>query len=121
MSITLAEAREQLNVTTYDDDLELGLYVDAANAWIATRVPDTSLAPVRLASLFLVDHWWESQRGPVGTPLSDEGPVVLNGRAYAIPNRVLELLGPFLSTTIAVPMGSFPDAVGFPDPVEWPV
>lgn len=120
MTITLDEALEQLNVTSSDDEDEISLYVDAANEWIATRVTDTSPTPIKLAALFLVDHWWESQRGPVGTPLSDDT-VTYNGRGFAIPNRVMELLGPYISGTSGSPVGSFPDAVAYPDPVEWPV
>ena len=119
MSITVTEAEDQLNITDSDSDDELTLYVAAANEWIATRVADTSPTPVKLAALFLVDHWWTSQRGPVGTPISDET-VFVDGRGFAIPNRVLELLGPYI-TARATPTYSFPDAVAFPDPVEWPV
>lgn len=121
MSITLAEAKTQLNidVNAVDDDAELTLYVAAANEWIATRVADTSPSPVKLAALFLVDHWWTSQRGPVGTPISEES-VFVEGRGFAIPNRVLEILGPYI-TARATPSYSFPDAVAYPDPVEWPV
>lgn len=119
MSITLEEAKAQLNVVSDDDDAEITLYVNAANEWIAERVSDTSPTPVKLATLFLVDHWWASQRGPVGTPLDDES-TIINGRAFAIPNRVLELLGPWLFDAIPSANYSFPDAVAFPDPVEWP-
>lgn len=119
MPITLPEAKAQLNVAGDDDDGEIMLYVDAANEWIATRVTDTDPTPVKLAALFLVDHWWTSQRGPIGTPISEET-MFIDGRGFAIPNRVLELLGPYITTT-AAPRFAFPDAVAHPDAVEWPV
>lgn len=121
MAVTLDEALEHLNITNSDDDDEVELYVNAANEWIAERVADTSPTPVKLAALFLIGHWWESQRGPVGTPVDDGSPFTFNGRAYAIPNRVLEILGPYLLDETPSPSYSFPDAVAFPDPVEWPV
>lgn len=117
MAITLPEALKQLNMQEPADTTELELYISAANEWIEERVTDTSPAPVKLATLFLLDHWWETQRGPAATPLDDDfttGP----GVGFAIPNRVLELLDPYLSKS--TPTFSFPDAVAFPDPVEWP-
>lgn len=118
MSITIYEAIDHLNLEDDSEDLdEALLYVNAANEWIATRVTDTSPAPVKLATLFLVGHWWESQRGTASTPLSDET-VFVAGVGYAIPNRVLELIDPYRSRT--APVFSFPDAVAHPDPVEWP-
>lgn len=122
MPITVDEALVHLNIDDIDDAAELSLFVEAANEWIAERVVDTAPTPIlTLASLFLVEHWWESQRGPVGTPVDDGDPLVFNGRSYAIPNRVLEILGPWLLDETAAPEFSFPDAVAFPDPVEWPV
>lgn len=117
--ITLAEALRQLNIDEVPaDTTELDLYVAAANEWVEERVTDTSPAPVKLATLMLLDHLWETQRGPSATPLDvDTG--APTGLGYAVPNRVLELLGPYM-TTAAQPTGSFPDAVAWPDPVEWP-
>lgn len=119
MSITLDEALDVLNIPGSTEDVaEISLYMDAANEWIATRITDTSPNPVKLATLFLLDHLWQSQRGPASTPLSDEM-VTVGSIGYAIPNRVLELIEPY--RTKAAPTYSFPDAVAFPDPVEWPV
>lgn len=124
MTITFDEALSQLNMESPEDPAELELYVDAANEWVATRVSDTSPAPVRLATLMLLDHLWETQRGPASNPVDDElGTPGTFG--FAVPNRVLELLAPYMSSGIgakpAVSTFSFPDAVGHPDPVEWPV
>jgi hypothetical protein len=121
VAVTVGEALRQLNLDDdLDDIVELKLYVDAANEWVAGKVADTSPASVRLATLFLVDHLWGSQRGPVASPTSDDL-VFVNSKAYAIPNRVLELLGPYLlSSTTSAPVGSFPDARSWPDPVEYP-
>ena len=121
MPVTLEDALDHLNITTRYEDGEVSLYVAAANEWIAERVSDTSPTPIKLATLFLIGHWWDSQRGPVGTPIDDGDLVTFNGRAYAIPNRVLEILGPWLLSEHTEPVYSFPDAVAFPDPVEWPV
>lgn len=121
MSVTLQEALDQLNDDQSDNLVEVSLYVDAANEWIEARVSDTSPAPVRLATLFLIEHWWQSQRGPASAPFEDGDPIVFNGRSYAIPNRVLEILGPYLLDDTTTPQFSFPDAVAFPDPAEWPV
>ena len=124
MSITLEEALAQLNIDSPDDETELGLYIDAANEWVAKRVSDTSPAPVRLATLMLLDHLWETQRGPASNPVDEEmGTPATFG--FAVPNRVLELLAPYMSagsgSKPAASTYSFPDAVAFPDPAEWPV
>lgn len=125
MSITIEEALDQLNVTMSSPDVaEITLYMDAANEWVATRVSDTSPAPVKVATLILLDHLWETQRGPSSNPVDDEtGTPYTFG--FAIPNRVLELLAPYMNAgTGAKPASasySFPDAVAYPDPVEWPV
>lgn len=134
MTVSVDEALEQLNTDAGSVDAgELQLYVDAANEWVDGRigqpgwmsVADAAVRPnvVKLATLFLVDHLWESQRGPAASPLSgaeEGGTLVLSG--FAIPNRVRELLQD--NTTARVGSGgpsfSFPDAVGWPDPVEWP-
>lgn len=123
MSITIDQALSQLNMESVDDAPELELYVDAANEWVATRVSDTSPAPVRLATLMLLDHLWETQRGPASNPVDEElGTPSTFG--FAVPNRVLELLAPYMSsgtgTKPAASTFSFPDAVAHPDPVEWP-
>lgn len=121
MTVSLEEALDQLNITDSETDLEeVQLYVDAANEWVATKVTDTTPAPVRLATLFLVDHLWESQRGPAAVPFGEEDLVVAS-RGYAVPNRVRQLLEPYLAATSRnVPTYSFPDAVAWADPVEWP-
>lgn len=125
MSITIEEALDQLNVSMSSPDVaEITLYMDAANEWVATRVSDTSPAPVKVATLILLDHLWETQRGPATSPLSDEM-VTVASAGYAIPNRVLELLAPYMTLGVgsrpAAVSYSFPSAVAFPDPVEWPV
>lgn len=124
MSVTVEEAARQLNfVAVPADPTELTLYVAAANEWIATRVADTSPAPVRLATLMLVDHLWSTQRGPIGvSPLDDElSSPSLAG--FAIPNRVMELIRPFMVAGGGLPpgpVGVFPEAECWPDPsVRW--
>lgn len=124
MTITLSEALKQLNIDPAPaDTTELQLYVDAANEWVATRVTNTGPAPVRLATLMLLDHLWETQRGPASSPVDDDlGAPGTFG--FAVPNRVLELLAPYMGAGLgsrpSSPAYSFPDAVAWPDPVEWP-
>ena len=119
MSVTLDEAKRQLNIPIADtsDDLELTLYVDAANEWVASKVSDTSLASVKVATLIINDHAWETQRGPGSSPLDDDDLVRVPGLAFAIPNRAVQWLEPHFVT--ATSLGSFPDAVDWPDPVEY--
>lgn len=120
MTITLADALEKLNIPNDSSEVyEVSDYMDAANEWIAEKVTDTSPAPVKLATLFLLDHLWSLQRGPaVANPIDDYGVGFIGSPGFAIPNRVLELIAPYITKT--GPLYSFPDAVAFPDPVEWP-
>lgn len=124
MTITFAEALSQLNIVgAPGDPTELQLYVNAANEWVAKRVSDTSPAPVRLATLMLLDHLWETQRGPASNPV-DEELGTPGSFGFAVPNRVLELLAPYMTSGTgrkpAASSYSFPDAVAFPDAVESP-
>lgn len=121
MTVTLDEAIDTLNIT--DDDLSwrVQLYVDAANEWIEANVDEDYLerSTVKLATLFLVEHFWNSsQRGPTGPDVGEDF-VMVSGIGYAIPNRVKELLG--ISLAQSGPSYEFPEAVAFPDPAEWPV
>lgn len=126
MSVTIDEALVQLNMASPSAEVvaEVTLYMDAANEWVATRVSDTSPTPVKLATLFLLDHLWDMQRGPSTSPVDEETGTPYSF-GFAIPNRVLELLAPYMGAGAgAKPSAvsySFPDAVAFPDPVEWPV
>lgn len=115
--ITVDEAFEQINSNDPNDYSEVALYVGAINEWITDRVSDTTPGYVKLAALFFLDHLWSSQRGPSGTPLSAET-IEVSGRGFAVPNRVLELLGPVLDDEHPAPQHSFPSAGGWPDPVE---
>lgn len=119
MSITLDDALDVLNVPADSEDLaEIALYVDVVNTWMASRIADTSPSPVTLATLFLLEHLWQSQRGPgSGSPLDGAESVIVGSVGYAIPNRVLELIDPY--RTKASPTYSFPDAVAYPDPAQW--
>lgn len=119
MSVDPDYAIEHLNL---EDDpsaaIELQLYVDAANEWLESKVTDTTPSRVILAGLFLIEHWWNSQRGPASNPLGD-GDFAVVGSSFAIPNRVLELIDDYLiSNSSSTPTGSFPDSVAWPDSVE---
>lgn len=57
-------------------------------------------AAATLASAFIAAHMWRTQRGGPGAgPTSDEFVTPLPGLGYAVPNRALELLGPWLPET----------------------
>lgn len=67
----------------------------------ATYTVGRASAPdaVRLAALIIAEHLWQTQRGnaPSALPATDTGfaePTF--GVGFAIPNRALELLGPYL-------------------------
>lgn len=120
-SIGLADAKRHLNIDEDDDtdDEEIDFFVAVANEWIATQVTDTTPAPVRNATLELVRHLWDSQRGPAALDLDADG-FSLGLLGFAIPTRVKELLGPYLTGTAPpAATGSFPDAADWPDPVCW--
>lgn len=123
MAVTVAEASAELNIAvpTGAALTELTIYVNAANEWMGTKVTATQEASypnlVKLATLFLIDHLWGSQRGPAATPLADDELVMVRGIGFAIPNRVLELIDAIPGRK-ATPTYSFPDAVAWPDSVE---
>ena len=119
--VTLAQARLQLNMddpSDTTDDAEVEFYIQVASDWISTQVSASDLTrpAVQMATLELIDHLWESQRGPGVDPLDDQGSFTLGLKGFAIPNRVAELLAPFASTT--APLGAFPIASTFPDPAD---
>ncbi len=118
MTVTRDQAADHLNMNGVADVelTKLDLYVDAANGWVGSRVTDTAPSAVQLATLFLIEHWWASQRGP--DAFVDDEFVGVGSVGYAIPTRVQELLGPFMGRSS--PSGSFPTASAWPDPVEWP-
>lgn len=119
MSVDLDQACSFLNLDQNSDDLtKLGLYIDGANEWVGSKVEDTTTATAVLATLELIRHWWEPQRGPSAAPVDEEF-VEIDSRSYAIPNWVAQLLG---LGGPAAPAGasSFPCARAWPDPVEWP-
>lgn len=119
MAVDLTQTKTHLNITDDDEDDELEFFVDAANEWVATQVDDEDLTKysVQMGTLELIRHWWESQRGPAASEVLEDGSLGLLG--FAIPNRVKELLGPWLTGSApAAAVGSFPDAADWPDPVE---
>ncbi len=63
-----------------------------------------------------------SQRGPANVD-DDETYADIEGRSYAIPNRIRELLDGYLIATFGAvapaPVGCFPAVRAWPDPVEW--
>lgn len=123
MSVTVDQALDQLNFEdTEPDTVKLELFVDAANDWVESKVTDSAPPSIStLATLLLIQHWWErSQRG-TNPPAASDPYADIEGRTYAIPNEVRELLDGYLSGSVRPsPTGEFPDAVSWPDPVEWP-
>lgn len=63
-------------------------------AGYVTTPPD-----ITQATLLLIQHMWETQRGVVGRPGS--GPMEMSGTAYTFPNRVMEILSPYIVPGIA--------------------
>lgn len=112
--VDLDDLKLHLNITGTDDDTELQDTLEVAEAWVATQVSDTTAAPVRRAIMELARHLWETQRGPAAGPLDEDGSLGTFG--FAIPNRVSELLRPYLPAS--APTGSFPDARQFPDQID---
>lgn len=64
-----------------------------------TSVP----AAFNVAARIIIQHLWESQRGPLAMPMAGEPAVMVPGFGFAIPNRAAELLNgsqagiPFMS------------------------
>jgi len=72
------------------------VYGDLTATYVAgrTSVPDA----VRMAALIIAAHLWETQRGasPSPIPTDDFGSSQPFGVGFAIPNRAMELLSPYL-------------------------
>lgn len=123
MAATFDQAVAILNLDPDDmtggDAIELQLYLDAANEWIATKVTDTSPAPVTLATLELLRSLWESQRGTDASPLAGDDPVPVNTLSAVITSRVLELIGPYMHKAVPLGLANFDQVPGWPDAVEW--
>lgn len=124
MSITSANARVHLGLGATSlspaQEAELALLVASVNEWVAARVIDTTTSSAQLGSLFLLQYWWRPQRGPANADDEIDDLVTFDGATF--PNRVLQLLGlgPYATTfAAAAPVGCFPDARDWPDPVEW--
>ncbi|HEY3883287.1 MAG TPA: hypothetical protein VGM12_32265, partial [Trebonia sp.] len=68
-----------------------------------TSVP----AAFNTAGRIILQHLWESQRGPLAMPMAGEPAVMVPGFGFAIPNRAAELLNgsqdgvPFMSEAYA--------------------
>lgn len=127
MTVTIPEAYRHLNIESGEHANEVDLFVDAANEWVASRIGQpgwisaTAAAArpniIKVATLFLISHLWESQRGPAASPLDGDLATTGGLLGFAIPNRVAELLQD--SSTTATPKHSFPDAASWPDPVKY--
>jgi hypothetical protein len=91
MAITLDDAKTQLNIPLddTDDDTEILFFVNVANEWMADEVADPSSYRAQLAARMLVEHWWNTQRGPAASS-DEEGNA--QGAWFSIPNKVRELL-----------------------------
>jgi len=82
------------------------LYVPAVYGPVTVTYPaGTGFVPagVRLATLIIAAHLWETQRGVSPSPLSlqgaDVGEFSVPGLGFAIPNRARELLAPYVQST----------------------
>ncbi len=114
--VTLAQAKTHLDITDTENDDELQFFVSTANEWIATKCGTSTAYPVRMGTLELVRHLWESQRGPGFASLDDDsdGSFSLGLLGFAIPTRVLELIAPFMTALTPAPLMSFPVAADWP-------
>ena len=97
MIVTLDAARRHLQFEDEDheDDDELLFFLSSASEWMAKKVVDVSPKPVQNATLELLRHLWDTQRGPVDGSL-DSDTLVRPGSGFAIPNRVMQLIEPYL-------------------------
>lgn len=57
---------------------------------------DVLPASVVVATLIIAEHLWKTQRGQAPTPLQTEDGTFVTGLGYAIPNRAVDLLRPYL-------------------------
>ena len=88
-----------VEVVDYSADLEAGLLHGIYWPVTVRYSPEgPSPAVVRLATLIIAGHLWETQRGASPSVLQGEDALVQPGQAYAIPNRARELLQPYLTT-----------------------
>lgn len=105
-SVSVDDVRRHLQDDEAElDEDELGFFLDTASEWVAKKVPSLSPNPVRMAILNLVEHLWDTQRGPAAGPLDPET-LTRPGAGYAIPNRVAQMIAPYM--TGSAPRGSFP-------------
>lgn len=60
-----------------------------------TYVAGVSTVPpnVQLATLIIIQHLWQTQRGIMGVQLGGDNETYVAGRGFAVPRRALELLG----------------------------
>src|SRR5882757_3091636 len=72
--------------------LLLGTCEVTYTAGLGTAVPPA----VTIAARIIVAHLWETQRGPSGFPASGGDEMVSTLSGFAIPNRALEVLSPYL-------------------------
>lgn len=96
-------------VDDYDADLDAGIvYVPRRyrGTWTVVATFDMAIpADVRLATLIIGAHLWETQRGAAPSPIAMQDPVGdaqgYAGMGYAIPNRARALLEPHARPAIA--------------------
>lgn len=88
-------------VEDLDFDAATGLVAAASSTPLSADVDMTYTAGLRivpedyqLATLIVIQHLWETQRGTMGAvPGGGQEPEYMSGRGFALPRRALELLG----------------------------
>ncbi|MCM1972326.1 hypothetical protein [Streptomyces sp. G1] len=102
LSLTAVASADGATTWTVGDlhaDADSGIVHAATGPALTGDVDVTHQAGMRvvpedyqLATLIIIQHLWETQRGAIGVLLGGEGEAWQPGRGYAIPRRALELL-----------------------------
>lgn len=100
-SVVSADGATTWDTNSLQPDVETGLVVVAAGPAFTGALDVTYQAGevvipenYRLATLIIVQHLWETQRGTMGVQLGGDNEPYMPGRGFAIPRRALELLDP---------------------------
>lgn len=120
---TLDQLKAQLGVRRPVHDDELKLYLGAASNVVRGMVVfDATAVPpeVKLATLIIAEHLWETQRGDgnvrPGVGGGNDEDSLVRSRGYLIPHRAAQLLASLPSRPSQRPGPVF----SFPLPSAWP-
>lgn len=89
----LATAYDFSTGVSYLTEVRPGAKVTVTYTVGRALVPDS----IRVATLIIAGHLWDTQRGTASpSPLQQDDTTFVPGLGYAIPNRALDLLAPYL-------------------------